>query len=70
MTKDYGFLQHGEGSAGPSMTEKVTIKLAEWPNTGRWLAHYEGRWRVVHQNLSRLWIVYAGKKITIRIWGV
>lgn len=64
---DYGYLQHGKGTAGPFRTERVRIK-PEPP--GGWLAHFEGRWRKVHVSVSRLWIVYQGEKIEIQIEGV
>lgn len=66
---DYGYLQHGK-PPGPFLTEKVVIKQDAYPNAFRWLAWYEGRWRVVHMNTKRLWIVYHGEKITIQIEGV
>jgi hypothetical protein len=35
-----------------------------------WLAYYEGRWRRVHMQVNRTYIVYLGLKITIYIEGV
>lgn len=61
----YGYLQHGEG-AGPFLTQKVCIQN-EYAD--RWLAWYEGKWRRVHIQLNRLYIVYLGEKITIQIYG-
>lgn len=69
-TVDVGYLQHGEGTQGPFRTEGVKIKERGYPHTGEWLAHFEGRWRVVHMQLNRLYIVYRGERITIQIEGV
>ena len=67
METDYGYLQHGAGTAGPFRTERVVIKHAAPDN---WFARFEGRWRKVHVSVSKLWIVYLGEKIDIRIEGV
>ena len=67
---DYGFLQHGAGSSGPFRTEKVRIKLRGYPHTGQWVAQFMGRWRVVHVQLNRTFIVWRGERITIEIEGV
>lgn len=64
--EDYGYLQHGSG-AGPFRTERVSIKNE---HGDRWLAYFEGKWRRVHIQLKRLYIVYQGEKITIQIEGV
>lgn len=64
--EDFGYLQHGSG-VGPFRTERVRIKN-EYGD--RWLAFFEGRWRRVHIQISRLFIVYQGEKITIQIEGV
>lgn len=64
---DYGYLQHGEGTNGPFRTERVTIKN-EYGD--RWLAWFEGKWRRVHLQVKRTFIVFQGEKITIQIWGV
>lgn len=66
MIIDEGFLQHGKAGE-PMRTEKVTIKN-EFGSV--WLAHYEGRWRKVHMQVKRTFIVYCGERITIKIWGV
>lgn len=66
MNTGKGYLQHG--SAGGCMrTESVSIK-----NEGadRWLAQFEGKWRKVHIQLGRMFIVYQGERITIQIEGV
>lgn len=67
---DYGYLQHGEGN-GPFRTEKVCVKLSGWrPNGQCWLALYESRWRVVHVQVNRTYIVYNNQRVTIKIEGV
>jgi hypothetical protein len=63
---DYGFLQHGSGN-GPFRTEQVYVKN-EYAD--RWLALYESKWRRVHIQVNRCYIVYRGEKITITIDGV
>lgn len=67
---DIGYLQHGQGSKGPFRTESVYIKQDVWPNADKWLAFYEGKWRRVHVQVNRLYIVYVGERITIQIEGV
>jgi hypothetical protein len=64
---DYGYLHHGSGSVGPFRTEKVTVKN-EYGD--RWIAWFEGKWRRVHIQLNRLYIVFQGERITIQIEGV
>lgn len=67
---DFGYLQHGKGK-GPFRTEKVPVKLSGWrPNGQCWLALFESRWRVVHVQVKRTFIVYQGERITITIEGV
>lgn len=63
---DYGYLQHGV-SPGPFRTERVHVKH-EAPDN--WFARYEGKWRKVHVQLKRLYIVHQGERITIQIEGV
>lgn len=63
---DYGYLQFGSGN-GPVVTLRVSVRMRPPFN---WFALYEGKWRKVHVNLSRTWIVYRGEKITINIEGV
>lgn len=65
--KDIGYLQHGAGTAGPLRTESVRIKN-EYAD--KWLAFFEGKWRRVHIQLRRTYIVFQGEKITIKIDGV
>lgn len=64
-----GYLQHGTGN-GPFQTESVPVKEDTWPNIGGWLALYEGKWRKVHIQVNRTYIVYKGERITIQIEGV
>ena len=64
---DYGYLQHGAGTQGPFKTGRVSVKH-EYAD--RWLARYEGKWRRVHIQNKRTYIVFQGEKITIQIEGV
>lgn len=64
---EIGYLQHGSAENPPMRTESVTVKHEY---AGRWLAFYEGKWRRVHIQVKRCYIVYMGKKITIKIEGV
>lgn len=66
---DQGYLQHGQAH-GPFRTERVPVKEAGWPRAGQWLARYEGRWRLVHVQVKRTFIIYHGQRITIQIDGV
>ncbi len=61
-----GYLQHGT-MPGPFRTERTVLKHQ---GADRYLAHYEGRWRKVHIQVGRTFIVYRGEKITILIDGV
>lgn len=63
---DVGYLQHGVGN-GPFFTQSVPI-VNEYGD--RWLAKFEGKWRRVHIQVNRLYIVFRGEKITIQISGV
>lgn len=69
---DYGYLQHGTGTAGPFRTERVHVKPRGWPHAGEWLALYSDRWRVVRVRSVKgsPFIVVQGKKINIQIEGV
>lgn len=62
-----GYLHHGSGTAGPFRTESVPLRHTA-PDT--YHARFEGRWRLVHVQLRRLFIVYRGERITIQIEGV
>lgn len=64
--KDYGYLQHGTAGQ-PMRTEQV---LVQNEYADRWLAFFEGKWRRVHIQVNRLYIVYAGERITVQIDGV
>jgi hypothetical protein len=62
-----GYLHHKVSPVGPFCTESVTCR-----NEGadRWKAFFEGRWRTVHIQVRRTFIVYQGARITIQIDGV
>lgn len=62
-----GYLQHGTGTNGSFRTEAVPV-MNEYAD--RWLARFEGRWRRVHIQVRRTYIVYRGQRITIQIDGV
>lgn len=64
--KYIGYLQHGT-APGPCRTESVRIKNEY---SDKWLAFFEGKWRRVHIQLRRTYIVFRGEKITIQIEGV
>lgn len=63
----HGWLHHGAGTSGPFRTEGVRVKHE---HSDRYFAHFEGRWRRVHIQVNRTYIVYQGEKITIQIDGV
>lgn len=65
-----GYLHHGEGTQGPFSTETVHIRPMGYPHAGEWEARYEGKWRKVHVQVNRTYIVYRGERITIQIEGV
>ncbi len=67
LTRDFGYLQHGAGTAGPFRTERVTVRHT---HPFDWHAHFEGVWRKVHVQVKRTFITYQGEKITIQIEGV
>lgn len=64
---DHGYLQHSCGPTGPFLTEKVRVRNQYGD---RWQAFFEGKWRRVHIQVSRLFIVYRGERVTIQIEGV
>lgn len=66
---DFGYLQHGD-KAGTFLTERVPVRLRGWPHAGMYEALFEGRWRAVHVQLRRTFVVHQGARITIRIEGV
>lgn len=61
-----GYLQHGT-APGPLRTEAVPVRN-EFGS--KWAAQYEGKWRRVHIQVNRTYIVYQGERITIQIDGV
>lgn len=63
---DYGYLQHGT-APGPFRTDRVKVRH-EYAD--RWSVWFEGRWRRVHIQVNRTWIVYQGQRITVQIEGV
>jgi hypothetical protein len=63
---DFGYLQHGSDN-GPFRTERVAIRHI---HTDKLEARFEGKWRTVHIQVNRTYIVYQGEKITIQIEGV
>ncbi len=64
---DIGYLNHSAGTSGPFLTERVRVRN-EYAD--RWQAFFEGRWRRVHIQVNRTFIVYQGEKVTILIEGV
>lgn len=72
---DLGFLHHPSTGVYCSVTqmpistmpEKVSVRSC---GSGEWQALYEGKWRKVHMQVNRMYIVYMGKKINIDIEGV
>jgi hypothetical protein len=64
---DIGYLHHGHGTKGPFRTESVRVKN-EYGS--KWLAFFEGKWRRVHIQLKKTFIIYNGSKIVIQIEGV
>lgn len=67
MSTEFGYLQHGAGTAGPFRTERVPVKH-EAPD--RYFVRFEGRWRAVRVQMRRLSIAYRGERITVIIDGV
>jgi hypothetical protein len=63
---DRGYWHHKASPVGPFRTESVRVKH-EYAD--RWLAFFEGRWRRVHVQVNRLFIIYQGEKITLQIEG-
>lgn len=63
---DVGYLQYGT-PPGPFRTESVRLKH-EAPDN--WFARFEGKWRKVHVQVNRTYIVYRGERITIQVDGV
>lgn len=71
MNNDYGYLLFGK-EGEPMYTERCSIRERKWPNHGQWEARMQcdSRWRVVHVQMRRTFIVYRGQRITIKIEGV
>ncbi len=67
--EDHGYLHHGS-APGPFSTERVKVRLRGYPHAGMWEAYFEGRWRAVHVQLKRTYIVFQCERITIQIEGV
>lgn len=65
--ENVGYLMHKASESGPFLTERVTIRHLFADN---WQAYYDGRWRKVHIQVGRTYIVDRGNKITIKIEGV
>lgn len=61
-----GYLQYGQ-APGLFRTERVRIRHSY---ADVWHAWYEGRYRLVHIQVKRTFIVYRGQRITIKIEGV
>ena len=61
-----GYLQFGK-YPGPFLTKGVPVKHCAPDN---WSALYESKWRKVHIQTHRTYIIYMGEKVTIQIWGV
>ena len=74
-TADVGYLHHvapdsvinGVSHPGPRSTESVRLKHEGADN---WFARFEGKWRKVHIQVNRTFIVYRDERITIQIDGV
>ena len=64
--ENIGHLQHGQAPE-PFRTERVRIRHS---HADVWHAWYEGRYRLVHIQVKRTFIVYRGQRITIKIEGV
>lgn len=62
--EETGFLQHGRGTDGPFRTERVRVRHQF---LDRYEARYEGRWRRVHIQVNRTYIVHRGERIDILI---
>lgn len=63
---DYGYLQFSD----PDGMTRHKLILVKNEYADRWLAWFEGKWRRVHIQVHRLFIVCNTNRITIRIEGV
>jgi hypothetical protein len=61
-----GYLQHGSGK-GPFRTEACSIRHVK---LDQYEAYFECRWRKIHFNQSRYWIIYKGQRINLQWEGV
>lgn len=64
---DHAYLQHGAGTNGPFRTERVALRHE---HADRYLVRFEGKWRRVHVQVRRTYIVYRGEKITVQVSGL
>lgn len=55
---------------GKTRKLEANCRSRSWPNVGGFEVLYEGRWRVVHMQVKRLYIVCDKRKITVEIEGV
>lgn len=74
---DHAYLHHGQGTAGPFLTERVEVKTAKIPDhafthttrpqpTSR-KALFDGRWRRVYATWdSSFFIEFHGKRIAVQ----
>ena len=61
---EIGYLQHGAGR-GPFRTESVKVKHEYADN---YKAFYEGKWRKLHIQVKRCYIMFQGEKSQFRSW--
>jgi hypothetical protein len=66
--RELGYLQFGNAQELPMYT--VSVPVEQKSNGSDWRALFEGKWRKVHIQVNRTYIIYMGKKITINIEGV
>lgn len=62
-----GYLQHKASPVGPFRTEAVIVRHDYADN---YSARFEGKWRRIHVQLKRLYIVFQGERITIQVEGL
>jgi hypothetical protein len=67
VSTDYGYLHHNTPPGALAHIEQVPVR---WEYSDRYLARYEGRWRRIHIQVRRLYIVYKGERITIMVEGL
>lgn len=67
----HGHSTRKDGTKDSFWTQRVPVKMSvSWPNHGTWYALFKSRWRKVHLQVKRTFIVYQGERITIQIEGV